>query len=605
MRGSDAVMTCSLRLRPWIVACCWFVGVAAPAHPAGAQTAPGFAANRFDPAERGSDWFALDSLDLRGHLRPAAGLVLDWGRKPLVIYDTDGTARANLVEDQLFAFFGGAVIIADRLRLGGALPVALATDGENGTLGGVRYQAPDGAALGDVRLSGDVRLVGRRGEPGTMALGVALYLPTGSQGDYASDGRVRVAPRLALAGDVGAATYAAKVAMHFRAENRTGYRVGHELAAGLAAGVRALEDRMLLGAELLIGTALDDFFGDQQTPVELLFGAHARLGEAFRAGVGVGPGLSDGVGTPEMRLLASLTWMPPATPPDGDGDGIADREDACPTVPGPRTGDPATHGCPPPPDRDGDGIVDGQDACPAARGVRTADPATNGCPPPPPDRDADGVPDGQDACPDVPGLKTADPATNGCPADRDGDGVPDGQDACPDVPGIKTAEPATNGCPSDRDRDGILDAEDACPDAAGPRDADRRKHGCPAARIEAEQIKIVEQVQFRTASSRILPVSQRIIDAVADVLKRHPQITRVRIEGHTDDVGPDAYNKRLSAQRAAAVLNALVRAGVERSRLHSVGHGEERPLERNDSEEGRQANRRVEFHIEQGGAAAP
>ena len=167
---------------------------------------------------------------------------------------------------------------------------------------------------------------------------------------------------------------------------------------------------------------------------------------------------------------------------------------------------------------------------------------------------------------------------------------------------MKTDDPKTNGCPPpppDRDGDGILDAEDACPDAAGPKSDDPKQNGCPAARIEAGEIKILQQVKFKTASARILPESDAILTAVADILKEHPEITKVRVEGHTDNRGGAAYNQGLSRQRAASVVKWLTGHGIDRARLASQGFGDTRPIEPNATEEGRRNNRRVEFHIEQ------
>ena len=193
---------------------------------------------------------------------------------------------------------------------------------------------------------------------------------------------------------------------------------------------------------------------------------------------------------------------------------------------------------------------------------------------------------------------TSDPATNGCPPDRDKDTILDQDDACPDVPGIKTDDPKTNGCPSDRDKDTIYDKDDACPDVPGPSNADPKKNGCPEAHIEGEQIKIRDQVQFKTNSSAILPESDSLLEAVAKILTDHPEIKRVRVEGHTDNVGKAAYNKTLSQRRAASVVTWLVtRAKIDKKRLFPQGFGLERPLDTNDTPEGRQNNRRVEFHI--------
>ena len=91
---------------------------------ASAQT-PGFSLDRFEPAQTGSDWFTLESLDLRGHLRPAIGLVGDWARKPLVTYAPDGTERTALVSDQLFVHVGASLVAWDRIRFGLNVPLAL------------------------------------------------------------------------------------------------------------------------------------------------------------------------------------------------------------------------------------------------------------------------------------------------------------------------------------------------------------------------------------------------------------------------------------------------------------------------------------------------
>ena len=137
---------------------------------------------------------------------------------------------------------------------------------------------------------------------------------------------------------------------------------------------------------------------------------------------------------------------------DKDGDGIIDKEDTCPDVPGLA----AFQGCP---DTDGDGIQDSADACIDEAGT----PEMNGCP----DQDGDGVADKDDACIDVAGL----PALQGCP-DADGDGVADQNDACPTVKGDK----ANKGCPwPDTDGDKVLDKDDKCPTVAGTV----ANNGCP------------------------------------------------------------------------------------------------------------------------------
>ena len=575
---------------------------------ASAQTraTPGAALNRFEPAETGSDWFANESLDLRGRFRPALGVVGDFAYKPYVLNNPDGSENTAIIASQFYLHIGGSLNLWDRLRLGVSLPVALEQDGQSKTVGSQQYVAPSSGGVGDLRLAADLRLVGEYGGAFTMALGARFWAPTGDSSQYLGDGQLRVGPRLSVAGDVGSFAYAAGLGAIYRANDAPfdGHPTGTEVNFSAAAGVRLADKALLLGPELQGSTVVsqgDAVFGNRTTPLGLLLGGHYNAGDV-RFGLGAGPGLSNAAGTAQFRALGSFEWMPAIAKPapsDRDHDGIIDPNDACPDVAGIATSDPRTDGCPP--DRDGDGVIDGEDACPDVAGIRTDDPRTNGCPS---DRDHDGVADQSDACPDAAGVKTDDAATNGCPPDRDKDGVLDSVDACPDVAGVRTDDPRTNGCPSDRDKDGVVDAEDACPDFAGPRNADPKKNGCPLARVEAGQVKILEQIKFKTNSAEIIE-SDAIIEAVRATLKEHLEIKHLRIQGHTDDKGSAAYNKALSTRRAASVKAALIKAGIDAHSLSSEGFGSERPLADNATEEGRAANRRVEFLVENLATTAP
>jgi len=576
------------------------------ARDAHAQTASGFSLNRYEPSERGSEWFSQDTLDLRGHLRPAIGVTGDFGYKPLVIYNSDGSERSAIVETQLFAHVGASIVLLDRIRFGLNLPIALSQSGAGGTASGVTYTPAEKTSLGDVRVGGDVRILGRYGEAFTLAGGVQVFIPSGDRAQYTSDGKVRVTPRLQAAGDIDMFAYALRLGLAYRGLNESfaGSSLGTEFTFGASAGVRVLDKKLLLGPEIFGSTVVVDgeSFNKQATPFELIFGGHYSFGD-YRLGAGVGPGLSRGFGTPQVRALLSFEWAPafeePKGPGDRDGDGILDNADACPDEKGIKSDDPKTNGCPEKKvdaDDDKDGIPNAQDACPTVAGVKTSDPKTNGCPS---DKDGDGIYDTDDACVDVKGVKTEDPKTNGCPPDKDGDGIYDADDACPDVKGVKDADPKKNGCPPDTDGDAILDSEDACPNTPGPKNADPKKNGCPAVAIEAGQIKILQQVKFKTDSAVILKESDEILTAVAKIMADHPEIKVIRVEGHTDNKGSKAHNKDLSAKRAASVVTWLTTKGkVDKKRLKSAGFGDERPIDTNDTDAGRQNNRRVEFHIE-------
>jgi len=500
-----------------------------------AQDSAGFALDRFEPSERGSEWFSQDTLDLRGHLRPALGLVADYGYKPLVIYDADGEEVRPLVEHQLFLHAGVSLVLWERLRLAANLPFSPFVSGEGGLTGTQQLSVDEGVSLGDVRLSADVRLFGKYRGPITGAIGARVWLPTGSRGSFSGDGKVRAAPHLAIAGELAIFDYAARVGFNYRAQDGTfsGSAIGSELTFGVSAGLRVADGQLLIGPELYGSTVIEGGpFSKRGTPFEGIFGAHYTIARMVRIGAGAGAGFTQGYGAPEVRALASVEWAPqiPEPPADRDGDGILDRVDACPDEPGVANSDPRKHGCP----------------------IR----------------------------------------------DRDGDHILDDVDACPDEAGVPDRDPKKHGCPvRDRDGDDILDDDDACPDIAGPKNDDPTKNGCPPARIERGQIRIIEQVQFRTGSAEILPVSDGILTAVLRIFEEHPEVTKVSVEGHTDNVGGAKYNKGLSEQRVLSVLSWLTSHGVQPIRLTSAGFGLDRPIASNDTEEGRAQNRRVEFHI--------
>jgi OOP family OmpA-OmpF porin len=226
----------------------------------------------------------------------------------------------------------------------------------------------------------------------------------------------------------------------------------------------------------------------------------------------------------------------------------------------------------------------------------------------PKDRDGDGIVDGSDACPDQPEDLDSFQDLDGCPDDdNDGDGIADAVDACPNVAEDKDGDRDEDGCPeepADRDLDGIVDAVDKCPDEPESKNEYLDDDGCPdvrpsMVRITQDQIEIKEKIQFEVNKSRILPVSYGILDQVAQVMRDYPNIT-IRIEGHTDSDGSDAYNMKLSQSRAAAVLDYLVSQGLDAKRMGSVGLGETQPIDTNRTSDGKANNRRVEFHITSG-----
>ena len=371
----------------------------------------GYAIDRFEPSDRGSDWFVNESLDFRGSPRPAAGIVTEWAYKPRVLYDPSkiqGDPRAVAIADQVVVHAGAALVLKDRVRVALDVPLLIYQGGDDLSAVATTGRSPSKAALGDVRLSSDLRIIGQYGGPISAAVGAQVYLPTGNRSLYTSDGTVRVTPRLLVAGDFEGFFYAAKLGFAYRPLDATfdGRPLGSEAIFSIAGGVK-VNDRFVLGPEVFGSTVVtggDSAFRTRNTPLELLLGAHITLAEHWKTGTAIGPGFTRADGTPSMRVIFSVE-LEPAICADPDGDGICTPDDACPTV----DGVAFNHGCPA--DRDFDGFNDADDACPDQAGSRTADPKTRGCP----DRDADGVADMNDACLEVAGVPSEDPKTNGCP----------------------------------------------------------------------------------------------------------------------------------------------------------------------------------------------
>ncbi|MDT0606436.1 OmpA family protein [Croceitalea rosinachiae] len=256
---------------------------------------------------------------------------------------------------------------------------------------------------------------------------------------------------------------------------------------------------------------------------------------------------------------------------DTDGDGIYDKDDACPEV----AGLEAFNGCP---DSDGDGIEDGKDSCPDQAGSKEM----NGCP----DADGDGIADKDDACPNEAGIA----ALAGCP-DADGDGVADKDDECPSEAG-----PAENkGCPwPDADGDGVLDKDDQCPQVAGTV----ANNGCPEVTEEVQKQlnDYARTILFDTGKASIKAESTSVMVDIIQILSEYPT-AKFTVEGHTDSVGSAKLNQSLSEKRANSVRDFLIDKGIGSDRLTAIGYGEDKPIATNNTRAGRAQNRRVEINL--------
>jgi OOP family OmpA-OmpF porin len=257
-------------------------------------------------------------------------------------------------------------------------------------------------------------------------------------------------------------------------------------------------------------------------------------------------------------------------------------------------------GHPPPPpmapvaalvrDTDRDGIPDDQDKCP-----REAGPKENGgCPDK--DTDGDGVVDRLDKCPD----KAGPPERDGCPEeDADKDGIVDSKDKCPNDPEDKDGFEDEDGCPDlDNDKDGIPDAEDKCPNEPETKNGYQDEDGCPD-EVPAPVKKftgVIKGINFRRNSADLKASSFPLLKQAVAVFKEYPAL-RVEISGHTSNEGRREFNMKLSRKRAESVKDYLVSTGIDEKRIGTVGYGPDKPIADNDTHDGQEKNRRIEFRL--------
>jgi len=317
---------------------------------------------------------------------------------------------------------------------------------------------------------------------------------------------------------------------------------------------------------------------------------------------GADPNDDDGDGVPNSRdkcpdTPKGVVVDANGCPIDSDGDGVPDYLDKCPNTPkGTQVG---PDGCEL--DSDGDGVPDARDRCPnTPKGVQVD---ANGCPI---DSDGDGVPDYLDKCPGTPPGTRVN--ADGCSTtDSDGDGIPDDLDRCPNTP--KGIPVGPDGCPLDSDGDGVPDYLDECPNT--PPGAKVLPNGCalvgdcrkprPGEQVDAngcavDKNFILKGVKFEFDSDRLTAEAKRILMDVAKTLLAYPNVS-VEVEGHTDNIGSDSYNLGLSERRSISVKKFLSEQGVPAARMTPVGYGETRPIDTNETDAGRENNRRVELKV--------
>ncbi len=528
------------------------------------------------------------SLGLKGMIATDNTEVLDLYNFGAMIYFHYDKAPFNLkkgddtnaiVDNVIYSDIILSMSVFKNLEIGLDLPLSIFSDGENDG------ETFSGFSLGDIRLG--VKYV----MPIDKKLGIGFkldaYLPTGDVEKFNSSDGFNLQPgvlvdykinkKLLVAFNL---SYLFKVGDIPEVEN--GIRMGDEISYKLGAKYVINDDVEVFSELLGAFQAKSPFASREETPLEILLAANYYIMGDIRITGGVAGGLSPGVGTPLFRVLLGAGYV--QRDPDRDKDGILNADDKCPNKAEDKDGFEDADGCPDL-DNDKDGILDADDKCPLkaenVNGFEDAD----GCPEL--DTDNDGIFDSVDKCPKKAEDKDGFEDKDGCPdLDNDKDGVLDKDDKCPNVAEDKDNFEDADGCPDpDNDKDGFLDSKDKCPNEPETYNGNQDEDGCPdkgkelvKIDLKTKQIRILKKVFFRTGSAKILRKSYKLLDIVAGTLNSHPDIKKIEVQGHTDDVGRDKSNKRLSQKRANSVMKYLVKKKVAKERLTAVGYGKDKPM---------------------------
>ena len=250
---------------------------------------------------------------------------------------------------------------------------------------------------------------------------------------------------------------------------------------------------------------------------------------------------------------------------DSDGDGIPNREDNCPDEPEDLDGFEDEDGCPDL-DNDNDGIPDHTDGAPNL--PEDIDGFQDGDGIPDLDNDEDGITDERDKCPNEPEDFDGFEDQDGCPdLDNDNDGIPDPTDKCPNKPETFNDYQDDDGCPDEKPKPGI---------------------------VEIGEGLVLPDVTFATGKAELTENAKTVLNTVFEILQDNPGM-RVEIRGYTDNTGNPAINLNLSQRRSETVKDYLVKKGIAFDRLRAIGYGEANPIASNETKEGREKNRRIEF----------
>ncbi|MCO4768500.1 MAG: OmpA family protein [Deltaproteobacteria bacterium] len=571
-----------------------------------AQLSPQLNVQQFVPAASYHEFLVTDSARIAPALTPFFDLQFNYAHRPLQREDQDFNRLFGIVDGVVGGDFRAGFAFTNFLDVSLNFPfMQLGLTGDGAPAG---YQNSTFYSIGDLGLTVRVAPLNADKMPIGLAIIPFVTFPTGNSDLYASDGHLTFGGKLAISKRIKFFHFAVHAGYMVKPGSQIvqgSISAGDEVPYGAAVGISPT-NFMDINVELMgtgmIGSNRENIADNVpktliHAPLELLANLRFRTPIGLDITVGGGPGLTPGAGTPAFRVFGGVSWAVAEGAGDPDGDGITGATDKCPKEKEDFDGFEDADGCPE--DNDNDGVADADDQCPDEPEDQDGWIDNDGCPDT--DNDGDGVLDADDQCPNEAEDIDSFADDDGCPEDNDEDGVPDDKDQCPDEAEDQDGFEDADGCPDpDNDGDGVLDADDVCPDQPENINGEKDEDGCPddvRAIVKGEKIVILDRVFFVTGKDTIIKKSFPVLNAVAQTLVDTPLITKVQVDGHTDARGEEESNQALSEQRAQAVVKYLVGKGVDAGRLTAKGFGESKPIDSNETDEGMQNNRRVEFNI--------
>jgi MYXO-CTERM domain-containing protein len=513
----------------------------------------------FDPTPTTSgSAFQLQTANVGANGEYVATAFASYASGPLVL----GTIQADdgVVRNRTMMSIGGAYAFLDKFEAGARMPFYVQS-GDQLAVGMFGVPPASGAARGDLTLHAKARLM-RRAKL-ALGAGLSVQLPTASDGEFAGPDKpsaralalVTFTPSSRLTIHVNAGGVIRAKATFANIEQKSGLAWG----AGVSLRIR---DPLFFAFEVF-GDVVPGGYHAAPDPgamtgatstlatIEGMLGARYQASRQFSVGLGAGRGLTNSLGTPELRGVIMFAYAPSAPR-------LAPLHHIEPVLP-----------------------IDPNDI----------------------DSDVDRVSDAKDKCPKVPEDRDGFEDDDGCPdLDNDKDGVPDVKDKCPNVAEDKDGFEDDDGCPDlDNDKDGIPDATDKCPIQPETINGNTDDDGCPdngdALVISApDRLELLEPIAFAPNGS-ITKKSANVLGQLAATLRARTDIVKFRITTHVQPTSAPDKDQAVSDKRAEAVRIWLINWGIAESRIEVHGFGGSKPLVPAASKGSASINDRIELII--------